>query len=533
MSAGLVLEGGKTAGRSPRAAIVCACVAAEIAVILSVQAVDEFGCFGAGDLATCEFFAGLPVRGLAVVVTGILYLMTRGGHVLANLGSQGPPGWPWACLQFAGFLLILSPLQPFGPGFEGAAPAVYAWIAGVVFAGSGTLFWLMPPRLWISAWRRDGPLLAVLAVAALLSPDILAQADRAWQWSPLAGITFAGVVALLGLFGEPYADAEAYVIGIGDFAVHVGQPCSGIQGLALIGSFLLLYFYLHRRELPFPRVWWLLPIGLVSSFVLNVVRITTLILLGASGSPELAVGAFHSRAGWLLFTLLAFSLIAVSRKVAWFRVDGSPVDRTVPTLFRDPNAAMILPFIVLVVSGLAASTMAETPELLYPLRAVVLAATLLAFAPLIGTMVANPAPRAIAVGFLVGLGWVLLPGAQDDGLKLDAEISALGSLAYMMWIGFRLAGTALLVPIAEEAFFRGYLLRRFERGGLTPLIALVASSALFAVLHERWLAAGVSGLLFGALMQQRYRLSDAIAAHVAANIVVATWALVSGNWSLI
>ena len=54
----------------------------------------------------------------------------------------------------------------------------------------------------------------------------------------------------------------------------------------------------------------------------------------------------------------------------------------------------------------------------------------------------------------------------------------------------------MLVPIAEELAFRGFLYRwlisrKFETVpfGQFSLIALFASSLLFGMLHERWLAA--------------------------------------------
>ena len=77
----------------------------------------------------------------------------------------------------------------------------------------------------------------------------------------------------------------------------------------------------------------------------------------------------------------------------------------------------------------------------------------------------------------------------------------------------------------EEGFFRGYLLARLERAGLGRPFALLASAALFGLLHERWLAGAAAGLVFGLVFLRRDRLADAIAAHAAANAVLAGWAL--------
>ena len=58
------------------------------------------------------------------------------------------------------------------------------------------------------------------------------------------------------------------------------------------------------------------------------------------------------------------------------------------------------------------------------------------------------------------------------------------------WLIFRVPGSAVTVPIAEELAFRGYLLRRlisadFDRLSLIRFtwLSFFASSVLFGVLH--------------------------------------------------
>jgi CAAX protease family protein len=63
--------------------------------------------------------------------------------------------------------------------------------------------------------------------------------------------------------------------------------------------------------------WVLLPISLVLSWLLNVVRIAALFTIGVRGNPELAMKGFHSHAGWLMFSILAFTIIGVSTAIPW------------------------------------------------------------------------------------------------------------------------------------------------------------------------------------------------------------------------
>ena len=115
---------------------------------------------------------------------------------------------------------------------------------------------------------------------------------------------------------------------------------------------------------------------------------------------------------------------------------------------------------------------------------------------------------------------------------LDADIDTTARYAAVHGFGQRLTLSlvvGLLVPVAEELFFRGLLLRSLlKRNG--PLLSLGASTALFALLHVAgagelgaFEAAGVAsatvfGLIFGGLtLGTGGRLGAAIVAHVAVN----------------
>ena len=192
-----------------------------------------------------------------------------------------------------------------------------------------------------------------------------------------------------------------------------------------------------------------------------------------------------------------------------------------------------MPFIVFLLSGVVVSLAANVPDLLYPLRVVGMAAALLLFAPILRQISRKPDALAIAAGLLVGLTWIALSVTENGGRTLESELAVLSAPALAVWVGFRLAGTILLVPLVEELFFRGYVLRRLDCGGTMRWVALIVSAALFAALHERWLTAAVAGVVFGSLLLRRNRLADPITAHVVANAVVAAWALANWNWSLI
>ena len=66
----------------------------------------------------------------------------------------------------------------------------------------------------------------------------------------------------------------------------------------------------------------------------------------------------------------------------------------------------------------------------------------------------------------------------------------------MLWLGFRVIGSVVTVPLAEELAFRGYLTRRLCLSdfqsippGRMTWYSFLLSSFLFGALHGRFIAA--------------------------------------------
>lgn len=278
-----------------------------------------------------------------------------------------------------------------------------------------------------------------------------------------------------------------------------------------------------------------LPLGVALSWLLNVLRIAALVLIGARVSPEIAVNGFHSYAGWMFFTLLALGLMALVHAMPWLHRSGAATAPAQP-LRDDPAAAMILPFAAFMAVGTATAALFDPVDIGYPLKALVLAAVLLIFAArYLSRLPWGADPVALLAGAVVGVGWVFTaPAPGEDAAALDSVLALVPLWFLLVWIGARVIGTTLLVPLAEELFFRGYVLARIDTGnGVRRVLAIAVSTLLFALLHGRLVAAGLAGLVFALVMLRRGRVTDAILAHVAANAIVAASALASGDWSRI
>ena len=117
----------------------------------------------------------------------------------------------------------------------------------------------------------------------------------------------------------------------------------------------------------------------------------------------------------------------------------------------------------------------------------------------------------------MAMGWdFLMPPEIPDGLLLPGGWVVFSGLALAVW-----------TPIAEETFFRGFILRGLaNRWRVTP--ALIVSAAVFAALHlapALLLPVFVTGLLLGFLYHRTGSLWPCIAVHAAQNLaaVLSTW----------
>ena len=96
--------------------------------------------------------------------------------------------------------------------------------------------------------------------------------------------------------------AKTPILAIGSFAVSIGAPCSGIDSMFLFFAFFAGIYALDHKKIKnnfFP----LFIIGFIGVYIVNILRLLLLLLVGIHISPELAVGLFHTNAGWVFFVI--------------------------------------------------------------------------------------------------------------------------------------------------------------------------------------------------------------------------------------
>ncbi len=102
----------------------------------------------------------------------------------------------------------------------------------------------------------------------------------------------------------------------------------------------------------------------------------------------------------------------------------------------------------------------------------------------------------------------------------------------------RLMGSAFVIAIIEEFFWRGFLYRWMlgklfldvDHGKL-QIGMLIVISLLFGLEHARWLAGIICGITYGLLYIKTRNIWAPIVAHVITNMLLGEYVLITGNYA--
>jgi len=210
-----------------------------------------------------------------------------------------------------------------------------------------------------------------------------------------------------------------------------------------------------------------------------------------------------------------------------------------------PFAAPFAAFIALL--GLQ-STLGLSLSWEYPLRVVVVSAVLALFSlPLISQR-PRYAIQSVLVGLAVFVIWVgpdiAWPSYRSHWLFQNGLMGTVrssipaGTRSDLVFLGFRLFGTAIVVPMIEELFWRGWLMRyiihsEFQKvpfGKYAPL-SFWLTAIFFASEHGPFWEVGLlAGIIYNGWMIRTRNLSDCILAHAVTNACLGAYVLVFGKW---
>ena len=478
-----------------------------------------------------EIFGRVGALGPFLVAAAGGVLLLGPGLMTSGLPQQGPirivPAVVHVAATAAFFgtthLLFAGPSAPAGPALLwliGWSLTGLCAFTSLLLAGLGDLRWVL--RTLSRAFVAGG-VLGLLAWTAGLLAGLL--------WDPLAGATFRTVAWMLSATGADLEiDFESRVLGLEGFRISVAPICSGIEGLGLFFALMTGFLIQQRKAYRFPQALLVLPVGMLLTWIGNCVRIAALMLVGAHIDADVAIGSFHSKAGWVFFCAITIGLAVLSRRAPWIsRPEGT--DASVRS--ENPAAAWIAPLLCWIALSLVLSSLHNGHDPFYGVRVVLTGALLWAYRSRYVELLAWPSATAWLVGAAVGVAWLAIPTTAVASPPLEDWSNE----AYYLWLAARTVGAVVIIPIAEELAFRGYLMRLLTKWDFssvpleaTSTLAIVGSSLAFGALHERWELATVTGIVYAVLCRSRGRLIDAIAAHAASNAVIAAWVLSTQSW---
>jgi CAAX prenyl protease-like protein len=155
---------------------------------------------------------------------------------------------------------------------------------------------------------------------------------------------------------------------------------------------------------------------------------------------------------------------------------------------------------------------------------------------------------SIAIGLAVFAIWIapdlLLPGYRKGILFSNSILgqphSSLPLAAQRSsWVlAWRMARATVVVPVAEELFWRGWMMRwlihsNFQsvRLGTYAPLAFWLTALLFASEHGPYWDVGlVTGIIYNGWMVRSRNLADCILMHAVTNFVLSAYVLKTGNW---
>lgn len=500
------------------------------------------------------FYFSKELWRLGLWVTGVCVLILSPGLgvILGELRKQSTahPWFVWIILHLVALIAFWAfTAYIFARLTDPTGVSTFSFNAWFGLGGATLLLWLLalaPSRFWLGLLQQRFTQLllgSLLGIGAWMTHGMLIQQEaplaQGELWNVLAEPTLRLVYWLLGwLYSDLVYKPDNLLVGTTSFSVEISFACSGIEGISLIGIFLAIYLWLFRNELRFPQAFWLFPIGMIAIWLANAVRIAALIVVGTRFSPEVAIRGFHAQAGWITFTLIAVGAIALLHKTRCFTSThpGSPEADNSSTL----ATALIVPMLVLMAATMLTSAVSTGINALYPLCVLATATILWYFRKHYRGLDWRWSWPAMVIGVSVFLFWMLLEPASDDSSAVLAQrLNELPAWGAIVWVVFRVLGSTITVPLAEELAFRGYLMRKlvaedFENVSLKRFTwrSFIISSVVFGLLHDRWLAGTLAGMGYALAVYRHGRLGDGVMAHATSNALIAVWVLTQGQWSL-
>jgi len=156
------------------------------------------------------------------------------------------------------------------------------------------------------------------------------------------------------------------------------------------------------------------------------------------------------------------------------------------------------------------------------------------------------APRqiwfALGIGLAVFAVWIAPQqffGFAPRLTGFDPEVFGAHSAGYWATVSFRFLRLVVVVPLVEEIFWRGFLLRYLIHEKFTAIamgtfswlsFALVTIAFGFAHSRADWIAAIVCGAMYNLVAYRTRSLTSCVVAHAVTNCLLGLWVMQTRQW---
>ncbi len=193
--------------------------------------------------------------------------------------------------------------------------------------------------------------------------------------------------------------------------------------------------------------------------------------------------------------------------------------------------------------GHANSFWLSSPEYwIYPLQTLACGLLLIAFWSRYRLQAPSGLLFALAIGIFVFVLWIAPQSwlgfvARNEGFNPDLFSSK--PALYFLTVTLRFLRLVVVVPLVEEIFWRGFLLRYLmnEDFDQVPLGAFSWLSfwvvvAAFTFSHGKadWPAAFLTGILYNLIIYRTKSLSACVLAHATTNLLLGIWIMQTRQW---
>lgn len=217
-------------------------------------------------------------------------------------------------------------------------------------------------------------------------------------------------------------------------------------------------------------------------------------------------------------------------------------------MLNNPSVAYVAPFVIFLALLSIQKYLSFLGDWEYAVRVVIVAASIWHFSRRVLDFRIRYFASSLAIGIAVFVLWIapdtLFPGWRGHWLFTNSIVGEVRvslsaeQLSSPVLLIFRTMSAALLVPILEELFWRGWLMRwlvkkDFEQlpMGTTDTQSFWIVAALFALEHGPYWEVGLlTGVIYNWWMVRTKSLGDLIFVHGVTNLVLSIYVIATGRW---